>query len=405
MNFRLAATALLAALAAAADASATPERAIVVFDVRVPASTPADAPVWISGDLPELGIWNGAGLRLHAAGERRFVGEVLLEAMSAFEFKVTRGSWETVEKDATGGEIANRRATVTDDDPDTVRVTVAAWRDQVEGAGTTRRSTITGTLRRHAVEGLGEVAGREVLVWLPPGYDSTRADGYPVLYFHDGQNVFDVATSFIGVEWGVDESGDRLVRAKQVPPFLAVGIPNAGGHRAFEYTPIEDHGRGGGGAEAYAQFLIQRVKSVVDARYRTAPGPATTGTVGSSLGGVISMYLGLEHPGTFGMVGCVSPAVFWGERDLLRRAAARPGSTRRVWIDIGTREGGMAGWESAVEDARALHAAMVARGLQNGRDVVLVVAEGAEHDERAWAARTPDILRYLLAGTEPAAAR
>jgi hypothetical protein len=97
--------------------------------------------------------------------------------------------------------------------------------------------------------------------------------------------------------------------------------------------------------------------------------------------------------------------VFWGDRDLLRRAAARSAPTRRVWIDIGTREGSMAGWENAVEDARALHAAMVASGLQDGRDVVLVVAEGARHDERAWAGRTPEILRYLLAGTKPAAAR
>ena len=150
---------------------------------------------------------------------------------------------------------------------------------------------------------------------------------------------------------------------------------------------------------------FQRVKPVVDRTYRTRPEAAATGTVGSSLGGVVAMYLGLEHPETFGMTGCVSPAVFWGGRDLLRRAAARARPGMRMWIDIGTREGGRMGWEGAVADARALHDALVARGLEDGKDVVLVVAEGAEHNERAWASRTPEILRFLLSGRPPASAR
>ena len=209
--------------------------------VEVPESTPADAPVWISGDLPVLGSWNGAGVRLEPAAGGRYATRVALERGVAFEFKVTRGDWETVEKDARGGEIANRRARA--GEHDTLIVTVAAWRDQA-GGQPARPSTITGEVRHHKAFPSRFVRTRDVLVWLPPGYETDRARRYPVLYFHDGNNVFDAATSFKGTEWGADETAGRLIRDGALRPCILVGIDNTP-DRVAEYTPVPDARQGG----------------------------------------------------------------------------------------------------------------------------------------------------------------
>jgi len=362
--------------------------------VEVPDSTPADAPVWVSGDLPALGSWNGAGVRLERAAGGRYVVRVAIEGGAAFEFKVTRGSWETVEKDARGGEIANRRARA--GERDTLLVTVAAWRDQA-GGEPLRRSTLTGEVRRHAAFPSRFVRSRDVLVWLPPGYGADRKRRYPVLYFHDGNNVFDVAASFKGVEWGADETAGRLIQSGALRPCILVGIDNTP-DRMAEYTPIADARHGGGQAAGYERFLAKELKPFVDRSYRTLPGPDDTGMVGSSLGALVSLDLALQRPDLFGLVGCVSPAAWWAERDIVRRAASvGRGTALRIWLDIGSAEGTeKAGTKEWLDDARALRAALVTRGWREGANLHYEEVEGAGHDEGAWATRLDRIMIFLL---------
>jgi predicted alpha/beta superfamily hydrolase len=362
--------------------------------VEVPEGTPADAPVWISGDLPVLGSWNGAGERLERVAGGRCVLRVELERGAAFEFKVTRGSWETVEKDARGGEIANRRARA--GERDTLFVTVAAWRDQA-GGEPLRRSTLTGEVRRHAAFPSRFVRSRDVLVWLPPGYAADTTQRYPVLYFHDGNNVFDSATSFKGTEWGADETAGRLIRAGALRPCILVGIDNTP-DRLAEYTPVPDARHGGGRAAGYERFLAEELKPFVDRSYRTLQDPSATGLVGSSLGALVSLDLALQRPDLFGLVGCVSPAAWWAERDIVGRAASvGKGTALRIWLDIGTAEGTeKAGTKEWLDDARALRAALVTRGWREGANLHYEEVEGAVHDEGAWAARLDRILIFLL---------
>jgi len=382
---------LVALVWAPAVLSAAPVH--VTFVVETPAATPAGAAIWISGDVPQLGGWDGAGLRLAALGGRRFGATLEVEAGTALAFKVTRGSWETVEKDARGGEIANREWVAAADD--TVRITVAAWRDQSESR-TPRVPTRTGDIRSHPAFPSRFVRARDVLVFLPPGYDTDSTARYPVLYFHDGNNVFDAATSFLGIEWGVDETAGQLLRDGRVRPFIAVAVANTP-DRVAEYTPAADRARGGGRAADYARFLVQELKPFIDAHYRAAPGPGTTGAVGSSLGGIVSLYLGLEHPEVFGLVGCLSPAARWAERDIVRRTAAGHGVHGRVWVDIGSLEGRDAeAREQALGDARALRDALLARGYREGVNLHYEEVAGAVHDERAWAARIDRVLVFLL---------
>jgi predicted alpha/beta superfamily hydrolase len=378
-------------------AGAGPAGAVTVeqlFVVDVPAATPADATIWISGDLPALGSWSGAGVRLARLGGNRWAAHVALEAGRAFEFKVTRGGWETVEKDARGGEIANHRGRA--GERDTLSVVVATWRDQVE-TGSSRRSTLTGDVRRHPAFPSRFVRPRDVLVWLPPGYDAEPQRRYPVLYFHDGNNVLDAATSFKGLEWGADETAERLIRAGRLRPFILVAVANTA-ERTTEYTFARDARHGGGGAEAYGRFLLEELMPFVDSTYRTRTGPGETGLVGSSLGALVSLDLAIERPERFGLVGCLSPAAWWADRATLRHAAqARPGMGRRIWLDIGTAEGTEhAGERQWLTDARALRDTLLAHGWREGADLHYEEAEGAVHDEGAWAARLDRVLLFLL---------
>lgn len=385
--------ALLCALLALAAGPARADLVTQRFVVEVPAGTPAGAALWISGDLPALGAWNGRGLELARAGDA-WTGSVTLERGTPFEFKVTRGGWETVEKDARGGEVPNRRARA--GAPETLRVAVAAWRDQVEAMGP-RPATLTGDVRRHPAFASRHVRPRDVLVWLPPGYDADTTRRYPVLYFHDGNNVLDAATSFKGLEWGADETADRLVRAGTLRPFILVAVANTP-DRMGEYTPVADPRHGGGGADAYERFLADELQPFVDRAYRTRTGPGDNGLVGSSLGALVSLDLAMKRPDRFGLVGCLSPAAWWAGGELTARVA-REGKVDglRVWLDIGTAEGtAKAGEAEWLRDARALRDALAGRGCRPGAGLHYEEVAGAVHDEGAWAARLDRVLLFLL---------
>jgi predicted alpha/beta superfamily hydrolase len=369
--------------------------AAVTIVVTPPATTPAGATLHVAGDLPVLGEWSGKGFVLARRADGRHGGTLAIAAGTAMAFKITRGDWATVEKDPKGGEIANRTLVARADT--TVEITVGAWRDQVDGPATPRASTLTGDIRRHAAFASKHVQARDVLVWLPPGYDADAARRYPVLYFHDGNNVFDVATSFAGVEWGIDETADRMVRAGTIPPFIAVAVANTP-DRMDEYTPVAFAPHGGGRAADYARFLVDELKPFMDATYRTDPSAGATGVVGSSLGGIVSLWLGLERPDVFRRIGVVSPAAWWGERDLTRRVAAGKGTGLRVWMDIGTDEGTeKAGRKTWLTDAQGLRDALLARGYRDGLDLHYEEIEGGRHHESAWAARVDRMLEFLLA--------
>lgn len=392
-----------AALAAALLAGAPVVRAEggrVTFVVHAPAATPAGEGLCVSGDRADLGAWSGAGLKLVRGAGGMWTGSLPLVVGTSFEFKVTRGDWNRVEKDATGGEIANRRWTIAGED--TVRVEVAAWRDQFEKPGAPRVSTLTGDVRAQRAFASKFVPARDVLVWLPPGYDAQPDRRYPVVYFLDGQNVFDGATSFIpGQEWGADETASRLVRSGQLPPCILVAVANTAA-RMDEYTWAADSGHGGGRSGPHQRFLLEELKPFVDRTYRTRPDPAHTGVVGSSLGGLAALDLLLQYPDVVGLAGCVSPAVWWAGNEIVTRVRAGSGHTGRIWLDIGTEEGSASetGARPWLDGARALRAALLERGWQEGQGLHYEEIEGGRHNEAAWAARTGRILQFLVPGAD-----
>ena len=257
--------------------------------------------------------------------------------------------------------------------------------------------TLTGDIRRHAAFPSRLLANqRDVLVYLPPGYARSRRR-YPVLYLHDGQNVFDAATSFAGVEWNVDETAQRLIGEQAISPLIVVAVDNAGADRIHEYTPTRgqyeafgEHGRSRALAGRYGRFLFQELKPFIDMRYRTRPDAADTGLGGSSLGGLVTLSLALRFPGQVRRLAVMSPSVWWDDcviyrlvEDLKRKPPLR------IWLDTGTAE---QGWERC----RELRDRLLAKGWQLGVDLEYHEAPGGEHTEAAWAMRVEGVLRFLF---------
>lgn len=355
------------------------------FVVTVPPETPEDATVHISGNHAALGDWDGIGVALERGGDGRWRTTLSFSIGTTLEFKVTRGSWETVEKDENGGEIANRTHTVASSS-ETIEITVASWRDLVPvPPGPPGLDFIRGVSSAY----LGPT--RDIVVYKPPGYDTSPARRYPVLYMHDGQNLMDPATSAFGVAWEVDDTATALIGEGRIEPVIIVGIYNTA-DRMSEYTPVPDPEYGGGDADDYGRFIVEELKPDIDATYRTKPEAAVTGLAGSSLGGLVSLYLGLAESDVFGRLGVVSPSVWWADRYIVGRVEALQAKLPlKIWLDMGTAEGG----GGAVDDARALRDALVAEGWVEGADLIYREYPGAAHDEGAWAARTDDILEAL----------
>ncbi|MEO8336168.1 MAG: alpha/beta hydrolase-fold protein [bacterium] len=259
--------------------------------------------------------------------------------------------------------------------------------------------TITGDVRTHeAFHSRFLEHDRTVMVYLPPHYDPESAERYPVLYLHDGQNVFDRATAF-GEEWHVDEFAEALIATEEIEPLIVVAIYNTGEHRVDEYTPTAnaDMGRGGQ-ADDYGRMLVEELKPFIDITYKTLPSAASTALGGSSLGGLLTMWLGIRYPAVFGRLAVMSPSVWWDDRVLLRDVEALPGKRhQRIWLDAGTAEGA-----TTLENARALRDALVAKGWIIGDDLAYLEELGGEHNEASWGNRVERVLKFLFPHNRPA---
>jgi predicted alpha/beta superfamily hydrolase len=234
---------------------------------------------------------------------------------------------------------------------------------------------------------------RAVSVYLPPQYMEDEQRRFPVLYLQDGQNLFDGRTSYLaGRTWNANTTADRLTEEGAIEPLILVGVANTGLRRMAEYTPTRDFKMGGGEGRSYGRLLMEELKPMIDRAYRTQPEPKNTGVGGSSLGGLISLYLGFAHPEVFGKVAVMSPSLWWDHRSILNainQQATKP--DLRIWLDMGTAEGAR-----HLRDADMLERLLLQRGWKSGVDLVYVKAQGAVHDERAWSDRFGDVLRFLF---------
>lgn len=268
----------------------------------------------------------------------------------------------------------------------------------------------SGILDRHADFTSRFVDARHVDVWLPPDYTPDGADRYPVIYMQDGQNLFDPALAYAGVDWGMDEAVLALIQAGMVIAPIIVGVWNTA-QRWREYMPqnayernlsqaaqAQFNARSGGKpiSDLYLRFLVEELKPAIDAGYRTRTGPEHTFIMGSSMGALLSLYGVLSYPRVFGGAGCLSTHWLAGGDGLIatmQTMLPKPGS-HRFYFDYGTLT-----LDSGYEPFQLkMDQGMQIAGYVRGVDWMTEKFEGAEHSEISWRQRVHIPLKFLLDG-------
>ena len=236
---------------------------------------------------------------------------------------------------------------------------------------------------------------RNLIVYLPPGYEEEPQRSFPVLYLHDGQNLFDGRTSFVqGRTWQMREQADAAIEGGEVEPLVIVGIYNTGDRRLAEYTHEHNWQMGGGEADAYGKLLTKELMPWIADKYRVRQDRESTGMGGSSLGGLVSLFLGLRHPEVFGRLALLSPSVWWNHKSILgylNEHAPQMWERPRVWLDVGDGEG-----HRTLRDVEHLARRLKANGWRPGETMHFEKVHGGTHDETSWAGRVRPMLRFLF---------
>jgi predicted alpha/beta superfamily hydrolase len=236
---------------------------------------------------------------------------------------------------------------------------------------------------------------RNLMIYLPPGYDPNSSQRYPVVYLQDGQNLFDPQTSAFGHEWHLDEWAEKLLAEHRMAPVIMVGVYNTP-DRMSEYTPVPDPKHGGGNAGAYEDFLIHELKPWVDQHYRTQSDAAHTAVMGSSLGGLVALDAGFKHPEVFGRIGVLSPSLWWDDENFTKTLQTTPPGPQpqRIWLDMGTNEGEEP--QENIQDTERLRDALEHRGYREGQTLIYREVDGGQHNEDSWADIAGDVLTSLF---------
>ena len=254
---------------------------------------------------------------------------------------------------------------------------------------------------------------RTIRVWMPSNYEQDNDRHFPVLYMHDGQNLFDRETAAYGEIWDVHTAVENLMTSKGFSGAIIVGIDNAPGlERLDEYSPwqcerleelkaLGDYQRDiGGDGVKYGKFLTETLKPYIDAHFRTLTDRENTGVAGSSMGGFISLYLGVEYPEIFGMIGAFSTAAWFADKALAEHLSHLNSSFKTKWyLDIGTEETSSSNVKDFnklyVDGTLAIEGQLLSLGVQK-ENLKVVVEEGATHFELAWARRFPEAFAWLF---------
>jgi predicted alpha/beta superfamily hydrolase len=357
---------------------------VTIILSEIPENTPANDPIHIAGDFQG---WNPGSqnhiLEIDSASGLHQI--VLNEVTGNIEFKFARGDWSKVESNENGGFYPNRKHTVLDGD--TLTLQILGWEDlDGNGGGTsTAAENVQILTDSFYIPQLNRY--RRVWIYLPPDYSQTSYS-YPVLYMHDGQNVFDARTSFAG-EWKVDETLNEL-HEQGDSGIIVVAIDNGGSNRTAEYTPWTNPQYGGGDGADYVEFMVKELVPYINTSYRTRTEPKHTGIMGSSLGGLISTYAAAKYPDVFGRVGSFSPA-YWINPEIFD-FEYKNGSlaNTKIYQIAGTNES-----ETMVANMMKMHDSLKSNGVSANNIESIAKTDGV-HSEWFWAREFEDAYLFLF---------
>jgi predicted alpha/beta superfamily hydrolase len=356
--------------------------------ISLPVTTPQDATIYITGDFND---WSPGELSYKLSMNAENQHEITLPPGSGnIEFKFTRGSWETVEGTENGTYIPNRNFNY--GNGQTVEITISGWEDLGGSGGGNSTAAANVHIMSENFEMPQLNRTRRIWIYLPPDYDSTSKN-YSVLYMHDGQNLFDVKTSFAG-EWKVDESLNTLYdQGYEVP--VVVGIDNGGSHRIDELTPWKNNHYGGGDGEKYTAFIVETLKPYVDSHYRTKSNSESTGIMGSSLGGLISHYAMVAYPEIFGKIGLFSPSYWFSDTVNTYTSEHFNPASVRAYMMCGDNEGD----SDMVPDMQEMAILLQQSGL-DGTKMQVKVVPGGQHNEASWGQQFSAAVKWMFQLTQ-----
>lgn len=337
--------------------------------------------VYIAGNNARMGNWRPDQAKLDFAGDHLWRKIFRFETGAVIEYKITRGSWANEASDESGRPFQNFVLQVNGDT--TIVDTVLYWK---EGREAPIVGGITGEVRYHRGIEAGGLLPRDVIVWLPPGYDDEPNCRYPVLYMQDGQNLFDPHTAAFKVDWRIDETADSLIQTGEIAPIIIVGIANTA-RRSQEYTPTPLGAR-------YRNFVIHTIKPLIDENYRTLKDAQHTAIGGSSAGGIVSFMLAWEHPEIFSKAICMSPAFKIQDIDYVKNVRDYRGEKKDIAVYIDN--GGIGLEERLQPGIDEMLNALEEKGFVRGIDYFWRKDENARHFEAAWGRRMPEALRLLF---------
>lgn len=358
-----------------------PENAKIEFKI-IAKNLPEDHEVYITGNNVQLGNWTPDAIKMEKLNDSTFIKTFYFPVNTHLEFKFTKGSWETEALREDEKAFKNFSLKVAGDSILTFKI--PKWKMNQEGE---KWGQITGNveyifnLKTHI-----QLLPRDVIVWLPPGYYENTEQRYPVLYMHDGQNIIDPETSFLGIDWQIDETADSLIKLNKIEPMIIVGVYNTTNRRT-EYSENDT-------GYAYIDFLVGELKPMIDKRYRTKPERENTAVAGSSMGGLISFMAAWENPEVFAKAACLSPAFKIGKYDFVDNVLTYEGKLKDIFLYIDN--GGIGLEDSLQAGIDEMLTAIKNIGYQEGENFVWVKDKFAEHNESAWAERAHLFLKLFF---------
>jgi predicted alpha/beta superfamily hydrolase len=354
----------------------------VIIRVVLPAGTSSNDRITVAGNHALLGSWDPSVSRLTRVSDSIAEGRFEIPRGTHLEFKVTRGTWDTEAIYLATGEVPSNTV-IRAERGRVVVVRPLGWKDRMSRP----TGTLTGEVRTHPdLAGIGLRYRRTVTVRLPRSYGEEPQRRYPVLYMHDGQNCLDRATAAFSAEWRADEVMDSLALRGAIEEVIIVAINNTS-DRIAEYS---DTPKG----RAYASFVVEKVKTLVDSLYRTKPEAEHTAVMGSSMGGLISFLFTWWYPDVFGKSACLS-SVFDRERTHLI-GLVESETHRRVRLRVYMDCGGAPGEVSLNRGMEEMVRVLAKRGYRRGEDFEWFFDPLADHSERAWASRLWRPMEFLF---------
>lgn len=361
-------------------AGAARGQAVFLLD-SLPAKTPATDTVFMA---TSLNGWNphddGYAFNRDSSG---LLSLRISSPADTFEYKLCRGSWKTVEVAADGRDIPNRLYTTCD----TVKLSVGGWRDMLakgQAVSTASKNVryLPTSMRMPQLN-----RNRTIRLYLPPNY--AGGGPFPVIYMHDGQNLFDDATSFAG-EWHVDEILDSLYTYRGFSA-IVVAIYNDDSERLNEYSPWRnDSLDAGGNGDKYVRFIVETLKPFIDKHYRTDPRSQSTAIIGSSMGGLITLYAALEYPNVFGKAAVFSPSLWFSPKVYEYIQKYRHKGDQRLYMLAGEKESG-----SLVADVTRAADMLRTAGFTSDSYLMIKIVPNGRHTEEFWSREFGEAIRYL----------